>query len=91
MKNGTCPKCGVTKVLQNVPVQANVISSYGSGILMITLIEPPDEHKMFQSVHTENFTFRAWICATCGYTEFYIREGERFNEACKKDWYAEST
>ena len=91
MKNGTCPKCGATKIMQNVPVQANVISSYGSGLLMTTLMEPPDESKWIQSVHSERFTFRSWICGTCGYTEFYIHEGERFHEVCKKGWYAEST
>ena len=90
MKNGTCPKCGTTKVLQDVPVQANVMMGSSSGHLMVALTEPADEHKWIQSVHTERFTFRAWICAACGYTEFYVHEGDRFREVCEKDWYVES-
>ena len=90
MKNGTCPKCGATKVLQEVPVRANVITPHGSGQLTVALTEPPDERKWIQSVRTERFVFHAWICAMCGYTEFYVHEGDRFREVCEKDWCVES-
>ena len=57
---------------------------------MAALTEPPDPHKWIQSARTERFTFGAWICAVCGYTEFYVCERDRFREVCEKDWYVES-
>ena len=89
MKNGTCPKCGEDKVIQDVPIRANVMASHGEGQLMVSLTEPPDEHKWIQPVHTERFTFRAWICAACGYTELYLHKSEQFRLAWEKDWSVE--
>ena len=86
MKNGTCPKCGALKVLQNVLARANVRMNAGDGQLNVELTEPADPHKRIQSIHTERFTFRAWICPTCGYTEFYVHDGAKFHEAYEKGW-----
>jgi predicted nucleic-acid-binding Zn-ribbon protein len=90
MKNGTCPKCGAANVLMDAPVKANVMTGHGGGQLTVSLTEPPDEHKWIQSVHTEHFTFHAWICAACGYTEFYVHEGDKFHQAWEKNWCVDS-
>jgi predicted nucleic-acid-binding Zn-ribbon protein len=87
MKSGTCPKCGALKVLQDVPVRANVaIGSGRDAQLNVELTEPADPHKRIQSIHTERFTFRAWICPACGYTEFYVHDGAKFHETYEKGW-----
>lgn len=89
MKNGTCPKCGMAKVLACVPVQAEVGlrgSTPDTGRFVVRLEQPVDPAKWVQTTRTEVWTFHAWICGACGYTEFYADDCAGLYEACQRGW-----
>ena len=89
MKSGVCPKCGAAKIVANVLVQAGVGAIARvpeAGKLVARLEQPADPEKWIQSVRTEQWTFHAWVCGSCGYTEFYADDPATFYEAYEQGW-----
>ena len=89
MKGGICPKCDVEKVIPNMLVQAGVSlagKSPETGRLQVRLEQPPDPKKWIQTARSEEWTFHAWVCGECGYTEFYADDPAGLYDAYKDGW-----
>lgn len=64
---GRCPKCQSTDILANVKA---VDRGHGDAArhLSLAVFADPDA---FVFTGEERSTVSAWVCATCGYVEFY--------------------
>lgn len=81
MKNGTCPKCGSSEVLSNLPLHSGQYSPY------VDIVEPdPPERPFIWSPKNQRSQFRAYVCGACGYTEFYADNYVALNEGRKKGY-----
>ena len=89
MKDGVCPKCGMDKVMPNMLVQAGVSlagKSPETGKLLVRLEQPIDTKKWIQTARSEEWSFHAWVCGSCGYTEFYADDPDKLYEAYAGGW-----
>ena len=89
MKDGICPRCDMEKVMPNMLVQPEASlagRSPETGRLVVRLEQPPDPKKWIQTARIEVWTFHAWVCGACGYTEFYADDPARLNEAYQNGW-----
>lgn len=70
MKIGVCPKCGSADVMADVEVRDDGRS--GGHPLRVFIEEPePAKHGAIWVQEQSTGDIRAWICASCGYTELY--------------------
>ncbi|MEU9884409.1 hypothetical protein [Sphaerisporangium sp. NPDC051011] len=70
MRNGFCAKCGSNHVMEGVEVRDR--ASNGPVPLKVHITEPePPDHGFIWKQGSSSGTVRAWICASCGYTELY--------------------
>lgn len=78
MKSGSCPKCACTKIYVVDEVrQADLSSSNGIYPLNVsTFALAADELgvRTGNQHRTTVGTFEAWICASCGLTEWYAKD-----------------
>jgi predicted nucleic-acid-binding Zn-ribbon protein len=82
MKNGTCPKCGSNEVLSNLRVSGN--QTYPPHV---DIMEPePPNRPFIWSPKSEQSRFVAYVCGSCGYTEFYAENYTALNEGRKKGY-----
>jgi predicted nucleic-acid-binding Zn-ribbon protein len=65
-KTGKCPKCGGTEVI----ARALAIDGLGQSLSVATF-HKPDAVVFKQAQRT---TVSAWVCAGCGYVEFYASD-----------------
>ena len=78
-----CPECGSTEVIHDLVVFAGAAPT-GQSIVYIALQEPAPEKKPFVwSPKTVAAGFRAAICCSCGYTQFYTKHFKEILEAHK--------
>jgi len=82
MKNGTCPKCGSTEILDNLQIRG------GEGHPpYVIIVEPEPEKRPFVWLpKSEQSFFRAYVCGACGYTEFYAEAYQVLIEGRKKGY-----
>ena len=67
MKNNVCPKCGSREIMADVEALARKAMA-----LCVHVVEPDSPSQSFFSMQGSAYgDLRAWICAACGYTEFY--------------------
>jgi predicted nucleic-acid-binding Zn-ribbon protein len=80
MKSGTCPKCGSNEILADLRVRG------GEGHPMyVGIVEPEPANRPFiWSPKNEQSQFMAYVCGTCGYTEYYAVNYQALNEGRKK-------
>ena len=70
MKDGRCPKCGSRDILADIEVRDDGRSS--SHPLRVVVEEPePARHATIWVQGQSTGDLRAWICASCGFTELY--------------------
>ena len=73
LRQGTCPKCHSDDILHNVETadrEALSMMVYGgSGVV-------PRRGR--------SFPVRAWVCAACGYTEFYVSDPEALAQSYRR-------
>jgi predicted nucleic-acid-binding Zn-ribbon protein len=70
MKDGRCPKCGSRDILADIEVRDDGRSS--SHPLRVVVEEPePARHAAIWVQGQSTGDLRAWICASCGFTELY--------------------
>ncbi len=80
MKNGTCPKCGSNEIIPNLNVRG------GQGHPpFVDMHEPETAQRPFvwTPKNVQSF-FRAYVCGSCGYTEFYAEQYQALNEGNKQ-------
>ncbi len=83
MKNGRCPNCGSKVVMAGVEVRDDGKSSTHPLRVVIEEPEPVKHGRVW--VQPESIgELRAWICATCGYTELYTNNLGGLYESYKK-------
>lgn len=75
-KSRQCPKCDSKKVLGNVLV----LGSGNKGELLFVATKPK---ALFLGKSAPAQT-EAWVCAVCGYTEFYSKISAEFAEVHEK-------
>ncbi len=82
MKNGTCPKCGSTEILRDLPLHG------GEGYPpFVSIAEPePAKRPFLWLPNSEQSQFRAYVCVNCGYTEFYTQAHQALEEGYKKGY-----
>ena len=68
MKNKLCPKCSSQEIVPNIEIRDYDASSYRPLSLTVDLPRPNDTFIYKGSASSE---IRAWMCGSCGYTEFY--------------------
>ena len=82
MKNGTCPKCGSTEIIENLQIHGG-----GGHPPYVGIVEPePATHGFVWVPKTEESHFVAYVCGACGYTEFYAEKYQALNEGHKKGY-----
>ena len=64
-KTNACPKCGSVHIVRDAKVRSK---GEGHGELFLAVAANPDA-LIFCDYHKSEVT--AWVCASCGYTEFY--------------------
>ena len=80
MKNGSCPKCGSSEILNSLQVRGGQDHPP-----YVDIQEPEPEKRPFVWMPKfEQSQFRAYICGACGYTEFYSENHVALNEGRKK-------
>jgi ribosomal protein S27AE len=67
VKDGTCPRCGGTKVMPDLRVKDT-----GRECTGVTVYVTSQKPSMFASDH--GYDLRAWACGDCGFTELYLAE-----------------
>jgi predicted nucleic-acid-binding Zn-ribbon protein len=82
-----CPKCNGTKlyVVENRQPE----SDSSNGIAVLRVATPSIDHdevgaKNGSRYRTEVGSFETWICAGCGYTEWYAKDPEHLLEKLAK-------
>jgi predicted nucleic-acid-binding Zn-ribbon protein len=75
-----CPKCGSTEIIPSLGVRG------GDGHPpFVSILEPEPANRPFiWAPKNEQSHFRADVCGTCGYTEFYADNFKALNEGHKK-------
>ena len=82
----TCPECGSTDIIPDLPVFADEVLS-GGNPPYVELIEPePEKRPFIWSPKTVATGFRAAICGSCGYTRFYTKHYAEILEAHNKGY-----
>lgn len=69
IKGGQCPQCSAQTIIPNI-----LVSDFVSGStreLCLIVAEYPEALIFKNLVHSAVY---AWVCGTCGYTEFYAAE-----------------
>lgn len=70
MRDNLCPKCGSQAIMADVEVRDR--GRTGPQPLRVYIQEPePPDHGFIWSQGEAYGDVRAWVCATCGYTELY--------------------
>lgn len=84
-----CPECGSTEIVPDLIVFADE-ALVGQHPPYVSLIEPEPEKRPFiwmpKSVSTG---FRAAICGSCGYTQFYTKYHAEILDAHKKGYISQ--
>jgi predicted nucleic-acid-binding Zn-ribbon protein len=75
-KNRQCPKCDSKRILGNVAVLGG--GSTGELLLVAT------KQKLLFLGKSATAQSEAWVCAACGYTEFYSKISAEFIEVHEK-------
>ena len=75
-KNRQCPKCDSKKILGNITVLGNGLK----GELLLVATKP----KLLFLSKNVGAQSEAWVCAACGYTEFYSKISAEFIEVHEK-------
>jgi len=70
MKDGKCPKCGSTAIMQDVKVR-DVGGSGPYPLRAETEAPEPPNSNFLWTPETATGDIRAWICSQCGFTELY--------------------
>lgn len=78
--NLTCPKCGSTDMLCDVPVVSNVDNL--SAVFVSALAYNKPDARVFKGPVTHRFLSR--VCGTCGHAEFYIEDPQGFAATVKR-------
>jgi ribosomal protein S27AE len=73
----TCPKCGSGDILGNVDV-----SDSDGARVRLRRYKRPGQILFPGPMHTD---LRAWVCRSCGYTEFYACRPEDLGEPRRGD------
>ncbi len=66
-RTGKCPKCGSTEILADAKAIDRGDGNWQADFTVATFGKP--EALIFKEKHTG--TVSAWVCAQCGFTEFY--------------------
>ena len=82
MKSGTCPKCGSTDILSQLPLKG------GEGHpSYVNIAEPEPPNRPFIWVpKTIQSKFVAYVCCACGYSELYAVDHQALGEGLKKGY-----
>ena len=78
-----CPKCNGTKLFVCDNIQPDHDSSNTVHALVITTPEISNEDvgaKLGTRYRTHDGSYETWICAGCGYTEWYAKDPEHLRE-----------
>lgn len=76
MKNGVCPKCNESRILENVRLSEQLNAIVG-GDTHLTVESNPDSPFFSSSVAVP---VRAWVCEACGFVEFYAQHPEKLGK-----------
>ncbi|WP_405146296.1 hypothetical protein OG589_04105 [Sphaerisporangium sp. NBC_01403] len=83
MRSDLCSKCGSPHVMAGVEVRDHARN--GSLPLSVRVEEPePPDHGFVWKQGSSTGTVRAWICASCGYTELYTDNLAALYESYRK-------
>ena len=84
MKNGKCPKCKSTDIIPELGVYAQAEQG---GPIFVSLERPePKKKPLIWKVESETTGFQAWMCGSCGYTEYYAKKPALMLGAHKKGY-----
>lgn len=75
----SCSKCKSDKIIPQVTVLDTGQHAYGE--LKVAVYENPDA-LLFKGTHMG--TLRAWICADCGFAEFYLDNPQELYKVYKE-------
>ena len=82
MKNGICPKCGSNQIMSELRVLGG--QDYPP---YVDVIEPkPVNNPFIWMPKFEQSQFSAYVCGSCGYTEFYANNYQAMNEGYQKGY-----
>ncbi len=84
MKNGTCPKCGSQEIMKDLVITDT--DEHGNGKALSLYIDEPEPAKrpFIYVPKGAGGILRAWICASCGYSELYTDNLAALFESYKK-------
>ncbi|ETK30900.1 hypothetical protein [Microbispora corallina] len=83
MRDGVCPKCSSTAIMQGVEVRDR--GEHNPQPLRVHVTEPePAKHGFIWFQGGSDGVVRAWICASCGYTELYTDNLAALYESYRK-------
>jgi predicted nucleic-acid-binding Zn-ribbon protein len=77
-----CPKCESTEIIPELILFGDVRS--GRRAALVILVDPSKKDDDVMSA------FRAYICGSCGYTEFYTKKASMLLEAHKKGFTSQN-
>jgi predicted nucleic-acid-binding Zn-ribbon protein len=70
METASCPKCGSTEILDDIPVVSNVGNLSAVAVSALAYNRP--ERPILKEPTTHRFLSR--ICGSCGFAEFYVED-----------------
>lgn len=81
MKNGICPKCQESRILENLrlceQMPLGIANATVGGDTHLTVETNPDSPFFSSSVAVR---IRAWVCEACGFVEFYAEHPEKLGK-----------
>lgn len=80
MRNGICPKCDSNEIINGL-----WLKDYESHPPFVEVVEPKPPNASFIWIQkNERSNFLAFVCAACGYTEFYAADHQKLRNGILK-------
>lgn len=87
----TCPSCGSAEIVPDLLVFTGH-AGVGENPVYVKVVEPePPKRPFIWSPKTLTIGFRADVCGSCGYTQFYTKHHAELLEAHKQGFTSEQT